>query len=147
MTNQLSLRSLDIPSIHKFSVGFDNLVDEMMRITAQQGNTNYPPYNVIQINEDEYMISLAVAGFGPDNINVTKEGNFLIIEGTPVVTSEEVNYLHKGIGTRNFRREFKLADHVEIEGANLELGILSVKLKREIPEAQKPKKIAINYTK
>ena len=73
MTNQLTLRSLDIPSIHKFAVGFDNLFDEMLRINAQQGSTNYPPYNVVQINEDEYMISLAVSGFGPDNIEVTKE--------------------------------------------------------------------------
>jgi molecular chaperone IbpA len=147
MTNQLTLRSLDIPSIHKFAVGFDNLFDEVLRINAQQGQTNYPPYNIVQINEDEYVISLAVAGFGPDNIEVTKEQNYLIIEGNPVHPVEGINYLHKGISTRNFRREFKLADHVEIENANLELGILSVYLKRNIPEEQKPKKIAINYTK
>lgn len=147
MTNQLTLRSLDIPSIHKFAVGFDNLFDEVLRINAQQGQTNYPPYNIVQINEDEYMISLAVAGFGPDNIEVTKEQNYLVIEGNPVHPVEGINYLHKGISTRHFRREFKLADHVEIENANLELGILSIHLKRNIPEEQKPKKIAINYTK
>jgi molecular chaperone IbpA len=93
------------------------------------------------------VISLAVAGFGPDNIDVTKEGNYLVIEGVPVLQLEDINYLHKGISTRNFRREFKLADHVEIENCNLELGILSIKLKRTIPEEQKPKKIAINYNK
>lgn len=147
MTNQLTLRSLDIPSIHKFAVGFDNLFDEMMRINAQQGSVNYPPYNVVQINEDEYMISLAVAGFGPDNIDVTKEGNFLIITGNAVHPIEDINYLHKGISNRSFRREFKLADHVDIENANLELGILSIHLKRNVPEEQKPKKIAINYNK
>ena len=147
MTNQLTLRSLDIPSIHKFAVGFDNLFDEMMRINAQQGNTNYPPYNIVQINEDEYVISLAVAGFGPDNIEVTKDGNFLIIEGNPVQNLDEVNYLHKGISTRNFRREFKLADHVDIDNVNLELGVLSIRLVRNIPEEQKPKKFAINYNK
>jgi molecular chaperone IbpA len=147
MTNQLTLRSLDIPSIHKFAVGFDSLFDEMIRINAQQGGTNYPPFNIVQINEDEYVISLAVAGFGPDNIDVTKEGNYLVIEGVPVLQLEDINYLHKGISTRNFRREFKLADHVEIENCNLELGILSIKLKRTIPEEQKPKKIAINYNK
>ena len=76
MTNQLTLRSIDIPSIHKFSVGFDRMFDELTRNQAQQ--TNYPPYNIVQINEDEYMISLAVAGFGPDNLSVTKEKNFLI---------------------------------------------------------------------
>lgn len=147
MTNQLTLRSIDIPSIHKFAVGFDNLFDEMLRINAQQGSTNYPPFNIVQINEDEYMISLAVAGFGPENIDVTKEGNYLVIEGTPVLPLEDINYLHKGISTRSFRREFKLADHVDIEECNLELGILSIRLKREIPEEQKPKKIAINYNK
>jgi molecular chaperone IbpA len=147
MTNQLTLRSLDIPSIHKFAVGFDSLFDEMIRINAQQGGTNYPPFNIVQINEDEYVISLAVAGFGPDNIDVTKEGNYLVIDGVPVLPLEDINYLHKGISTRSFRREFKLADHVEIENCNLELGILSIKLKRTIPEEQKPKKIAINYNK
>lgn len=147
MTNQLTLRSLDIPSIHKFAVGFDSLFDEVLRINAQQGQTNYPPYNIVQINEDEYVISLAVSGFGPDNIDVTKEGNFLVIEGKPFHPVEDINYLHKGISNRSFRREFKLADHVEIENANLELGILSIHLKRNIPEEQKPKKIAINYTK
>ena len=148
MTNQLTLRSLDIPSIHKFSVGFDRMFDELTRNQAQQ--TNYPPYNIVQINEDEYMISVAVAGFGPDNLTVTKDQNFLIIEGVHSLNSietDQVNYLHKGISERNFRREFRLADHVEIENANLELGILSIHLKREIPEEQKPKTIAINYTK
>jgi len=145
--NTLTLRSLDIPSIHKFAVGFDHLFDEMLRINAQQGNTNYPPYDIIQINDDEYMISLAVAGFGPDTIEVTKEGNYLIIEGNPWNNLDTVTYLHKGISTRRFRREFKLADHVEIESANLELGILNILLKRDVPEEQKPKKIAINYNK
>jgi molecular chaperone IbpA len=147
MTNQLTLRSLDIPSIHKFAVGFDNLFDEMMRINAQQGNTNYPPYNIVQVSEDEYVISLAVAGFGPDNIEVTKDGNFLVIEGNPVQNLDEINYLHKGISTRNFRREFKLADHVDIDSVDLELGILSIRLVRNVPEEQKPKKFAINYNK
>jgi len=116
----------------------------------QQPNTNYPPYNIVQINEDEYMISLAVAGFSQDNLSVTKEKNFLIIDGTlgmNTVENEAINYLHKGISERDFRREFKLADHVEIENAHLELGILSIHLKREVPEEQKPKKISISYNK
>jgi molecular chaperone IbpA len=150
MTKTLHLRSFDIPSIHKFAVGFDSLIDEMIRINAQQGSTNYPPYNIVQINEDEYMISLAVAGFSQDNLSVTKEKNFLIIDGTlgmNTVENEAINYLHKGISERDFRREFKLADHVEIENAHLELGILSIHLKREVPEEQKPKKISISYNK
>ena len=79
MTKTLTLRSLDIPTISKFGIGFDSMLDDLMRINSQQGQSNYPPYNVIQINEDEYLISIAVAGFGPNDINVTKEKNFLII--------------------------------------------------------------------
>ena len=148
--NTLTLRSFDIPSIHKFGIGFDTMFDELNRLHSLQSNTNYPPYNVVQINEDEYMISLAVAGFGLDNLSVTKDKNFLIIEGKNTIKDEdltETNYLHRGISARDFRREFKLADHVEIENAHLELGILNVHLKREIPEEQKPRAIAITHTK
>jgi molecular chaperone IbpA len=149
MTKTLTLRSFDIPSIHKFGIGFENMFDELMRVSAQQGNTNYPPYNIVQVNEDEYMISLAVAGFGLDNLSVTKDKNFLIIEGKEYQTDSEKivpTYLHKGISNRDFRREFQLADHVEITNAHLELGILNVHLKREVPEEAKPKTIAISYT-
>jgi molecular chaperone IbpA len=148
MTKTLTLRGFDIPAIHKFGIGFDNMFDELMRVSAQQSSTNYPPYNIVQINEDEYMISLAVAGFGFDNLSVTKDKNFLIIEGKEYQTDSEKivpNYLHKGISNRDFRREFQLADHVEITNAHLELGILNVHLKREIPEQHKPKTIAISY--
>jgi len=152
MTNTLTLRSLDIPQLHKFGIGFDTMFDELHRMHSQHlsSNTNYPPYNVVQINDDEYMISLAVAGFGLENLSVTKDKNFLIIEGKNTIKdgeTTETNYLHKGISTRDFRREFKLADHVEIENAHLELGILNVHLKREIPEEQKPKSIAISFAK
>jgi molecular chaperone IbpA len=149
MTKTLTLRSFDIPAIHKFGIGFDNMFDELMRVSAQQGNTNYPPYNIVQINEDEYMISLAVAGFGLNNLSVTKDKKFLIIEGKeyqPDCEKIVPNYLHKGISNRDFRREFQLADHVEIGNAHLELGILNVHLKREVPEDAKPKTIAITYT-
>ena len=149
MTKTLTLRSFDIPSIHKFGIGFDNMFDELMRVSAQQSSTNYPPYNIVQINEDEYRISLAVAGFGLDNLSVTKDKKFLIIEGKEYQPDSEKivpNYLHKGISNRDFRREFQLADHVEISNAHLELGILSVYLKREVPEDAKPKTIAITYT-
>jgi molecular chaperone IbpA len=149
MTKTLTLRSFDIPALTKFGIGFDNMFDELMRVSAQQSSTNYPPYNIVQINDDEYMISLAVAGFGLDNLSVTKDKNFLIIEGKEYQSDSEKivpNYLHKGISNRDFRREFQLADHVEISNAHLELGILSVHLKREVPEEAKPKTIAITYT-
>ena len=149
MTKTLTLRSFDLPAITKFGIGFDNMFDELMRVSAQQSSTNYPPYNIVQINDDEYMISLAVAGFGLDNLSVTKDKKFLIIEGKEYQPDSEKivpNYLHKGISNRDFRREFQLADHVEISHAHLELGILSVYLKREVPEDAKPKTIAITYT-
>ena len=144
-TNTLTLRSLDIPSVHRFGIGFDSMLDELHRINLQQP-TNYPPYNIVQINEDEFMISVAVAGFGEDNLTVTKEKNFLVIEGTHCrekIKTDEVNFLHKGISERSFRREFRLADYVEISNAHLELGILNLLLTREVPEEKKPKKIQI----
>lgn len=151
MTKTLTLRSFDIPALTKFGIGFDNMFDELMRVSAQQSSTNYPPYDIVQVNDDEYMISIAVAGFGYDNLSVTKDKNILVIEGKhsrETVQNQDAaaKYLHKGISERGFRREFQLADHVDINGAHLELGILSVHLKREIPEEAKPKTIAITYT-
>ena len=152
MTKTLTLRTFDIPAITKFGIGFDNLFDDLMRVNAQQSNNNYPPYDIVQINDDEYMISLAVAGFGFDNLSVTKDKKFLIIEGKhsrenmdSAYEESTTKYLHKGISERSFRREFQLADHVEISNAHLELGILNVHLKREVPEDAKPKTIAISY--
>jgi len=143
------LTTLDLPSIHRHFIGFDNMFDEMDRMfensTKGQG---YPPYNIVQINENEYMISLAVAGFGMDNLSVEKDNKILKIEGTSPIGSdnESIKYLHKGIGGRNFRREFTLADHVDVVNAGLELGMLNIHLKREIPEELQPKKIEIKDT-
>jgi molecular chaperone IbpA len=151
MTKTLTLRSFDIPALTKFGIGFDNMFDDLMRVNAQQSSTNYPPYDIVQVNDDEYMISVAVAGFGYDDLSVTKDKKILVIEGkhsreTVENDDSTAKYLHKGISERSFRREFQLADHVEITGAHLELGILSIHLTREIPEDAKPKTIAITYT-
>jgi molecular chaperone IbpA len=139
------LTTLDLPSIHRHFVGFDNIFNEMDRMfensTKSQG---YPPYNIAQINDNEYMISLAVAGFGMDNLSIEKDNKVLKIEGTAPKGDEDVNYLHKGIGGRSFRREFTLAEHVEVKAAKLELGMLNIHLKREVPEELQPKKIEIN---
>jgi molecular chaperone IbpA len=136
--------TLDLPHFHKATVGFDQLFNELDRQFANSPNGNgYPPYNIAQINDNEYMISVAVAGFGMDNLEITKDGNQLRIEGTAPKGDEQVNYLHKGIGGRNFRREFTLADHVEVVNAGLELGMLNVHLKRELPEELLPKTIKI----
>ena len=138
------LQTLNIPNLHRASIGFDQMFNELERSFANTPNSQgYPPYNIAQINEDEYMISIAVAGFGMDNLEITKDGKILRIEGTSPKGEEEVNYLHKGIGGRNFRREFTLADHVDVKQAGLELGMLNVHLVRELPEELQPKKIDI----
>ena len=138
------ITTLDLPQFHRATIGFDRLFEQMNTQFANSPNGNgYPPYNIAQVNEDEYMISVAVAGFGMDNLEITKDGDQLQIVGTAPKGDETVNYLHKGIGGRNFRREFTLADHVNVAGATLELGMLNVHLVREIPEALKPKKIVI----
>jgi len=139
------LTTLDLPNFHRATIGFDRIFEQMERQFANSPNgQGYPPYNIAQINEDEFMISLAVAGFGMDNLSIEKDGDQLRVEGTAPGGDEEVNYLHKGIGGRNFRREFTLADHVEVENAQLELGMLNIHLKRNIPEELQPKKIKIN---
>ncbi len=142
------LTTLDLPSIHRHFVGFDRMFDEMDRVfensTKGQG---YPPYNIAQLNENEYMISIAVAGFSMDNLDITKDKDTLKIEGTAPKGDDEVNYLHRGIGGRSFRREFTLADHVDVHSAELANGMLNIHLKREVPEELQPKKIQINLGK
>ena len=137
------LTTLDLPNFHRATIGFDRLFNEMETRFANSASQGYPPYNIAQINEDEYMISLAVAGFGMDNLEITKDGNILKVEGTSPKGDETVNYLHKGIGGRNFRKEFTLADHVEVQNANLELGMLNIHMVREVPEELQPKRIKI----
>ena len=148
MTRELTLRSLDIPSIHKFGIGFDNILDELMRVTSQQANTNYPPYNVIKYTDDQFAIELAVAGFRDGEIDVEVENNQLTIKGEQAPDNREgLEFLHRGISARNFVRTFTLADHVEVVEAHIANGILTVSLERKIPEEKKPKKIAISFNK
>jgi molecular chaperone IbpA len=147
MTRELTLRSLDIPSIYKFGIGFDGILDELMRVNAQQTNTNYPPYNIVKHTEDQFAIELAVAGFREGDITITLEKNVLTIAGDLSVSETPVTYLHRGISGRKFTREFTLADHVEVISANAKNGILVVELERKVPEEQKPKKVDITYNK
>jgi molecular chaperone IbpA len=149
MTNTLTLRSFDVPSIHKFAVGFDSMFDEIMRVSAQQSTQNYPPYNVVKHTDDKFVIELAVAGFREGDITVTVEKNLLTIEGDRFENETEtsVEYLHRGISSRSFTRTFTLADHVEVVDASSTDGILSITLERKVPEELQPKKIAIAYNK
>lgn len=136
------ITTLDLPFLFKSGIGFDRVFNEMETQFANS-KQNYPPYNIAEISEDEYMISLAVAGFGMDNLKISQEANQLSIEGDVPKGEEKVNYLHKGIGERSFRRDFTLAEHVEVQDARLELGILNIHLKRNVPEEKKPKLIKI----
>jgi molecular chaperone IbpA len=145
MTKTLSLRSLDIPSIHKFGIGFDNMFDELMRINSQQ-SLNYPPYNIVKNTEDSFDIEVAVSGFSEGEIEVNLDNRVLTVKGQK---KEDLvaEYLHKGISTRDFVREFTLAEHVEVINASQKDGILTINLERIVPEEKKPKAIAISYTK
>jgi molecular chaperone IbpA len=147
MTKTLSLRSFDIPHLHRFGIGFDNMFDELMRVTAQQTNSNYPPHNVIKTGENSMTIEVAVAGFTEGEIDISVERQTLTISGSSKREDHsETEYLHRGISRRDFRQSFTLADHVEVQNASVKDGILTVFLKREVPEESLPKSIAITYT-
>jgi len=140
------LTTLNLPTFHRQFIGFDNLFDQMDRVfenSPSNGSGGYPPYNIAKINEDEFMISIAVAGFGMDNLKIEKDKNVLTIEGTQPKGADEVNYVHRGIAGRNFSRQFTLAEHVDVTSARLEKGMLNVHLTREVPEELKPKTIEI----
>ena len=148
MTNTLTLRSFDIPSIHKFAVGFDGVFDEILRLSNQQKDTNYPRYNIVKHSENKFVIELAVAGFKEGDINVTVDKNTLTIEGSQSVDLDtNVEYLYRGISARNFTRTFTLADHVEVSDAVVNNGIMGITLERQVPDELQPKKIAISYNK
>jgi len=135
--------TLDLPNFTKAAVGFDRLFEEIDRQMSSQKTTTYPPYNVVEINQDEWMISVAVAGFGMNNLEITLDRNILTVDGKDAHVSEEVKYLYKVIANRSFRRQFTIADHVEVRNATLELGMLNIHLVRHVPEELQPKKIQI----
>lgn len=143
----LTLRALDIPTIHKFGIGFDQMFDELMRVTSRQ-STNYPPHNILKIDENNFVIQLAVAGFAPGEIDLQVEGQVLTITGKSTRDSlYDAEYMLQGISMRDFERTFTLAEHVEVKNAANTYGILSIELERIIPVEKMPKKIDIKYNK
>ena len=152
MTRTLSLRSLDIPSIHKFGIGFDSMLDEMLRVSTQSNQTNYPPDNIVKETEDKFRIEVATAGFNEGEIKIELNNRVLTINGSkenPLVPSMDYTdeYLFHGISNRDFQREFTLAEHVKIIDATNVNGILTIYLERQVPEEMKPKTIDIKYLK
>ena len=121
------------------------MFDNFINLTANQVQQNYPPYNMIRRTDDEFVIEIAVAGFKPGEINVEVEGNQLKVHGDQTKDDAQVEFMHRGISARSFVRQWTLAEHVEVVNAEQEHGILSIELKRRVPEEKKPKAIAITY--
>ena len=143
MNNQLSR----LEAINRALIGFDTMFDQMERRFATQVNNNYPPHNILKTGENQYEIQIAVTGFEKNEISVTVESNVLSVtgEGSESIRHEnpEIVYLHRGLATRDFAREFPLAEHIEVNGAEIKNGMLIVKLIRNVPESEKPRIIDI----
>ena len=138
------MRTLDFSPLYRASVGFDQIADLMDRVlTNDVGQSTYPPYNIEKTDADTYRISVAVASFAEDELTVEVREHSLILSGRKAEEDAGRTYLHRGIATRAFERKFQLADHVHVTGAVHENGMLHVDLKREVPEALKPRRIAI----
>ena len=152
MTN-LSIHTIDLPSLHaqlhRHSIGFDQLFEQLNRTFANsKQDGNYPPHNVIKIDETQYAIELAVAGFYENEIDVELKENVLTVKGERKREAPDATeYLHKGISNRDFTRTFPLAEHIEVRGASVKNGILTIYLEQLVPEENKPKKIQITFSK
>ncbi|MCB2096021.1 MAG: Hsp20 family protein [Parvularculaceae bacterium] len=137
------MRSYDLTPLYRSTVGFDRMFDLIDTLGKSEAG-GYPPYNIERVDEDRYRITLAVAGFSESDLDIEIHENTLKVVGTRPDTDEARTYLHQGIAGRSFERRFELADHVKIDGASLVNGLLNVELRREVPEAKKPRKIEIN---
>jgi len=140
------MNTFDLSPLYRTAIGFDRLAD--MLSNAQRVDSNgYPPYNIESLGEDRYRITMAVAGFSRDELDIVSEQNTLTVSGSKSESgddeSSEGEFLYRGIANRSFERRFQLADHVKVAGADLENGLLHIELKRELPERMKPRKIEI----
>ncbi len=139
------MRNLDFAPLYRATVGFDRIADLMDRaLSADVAQPTYPPYNIEKTADDAYRISIAVAGFAPDELTVEVKDGSLYVTARKAGEEAPRNYLHRGIATRAFERRFALADHVRVSGAVHEHGMLHVDLVREMPEALKPRRIEIS---
>ncbi len=136
--------AFDFSPFRRSTVGFDRLFDMLESSTLGQTGENYPPFDLIKLGDNEYRIELAVAGFKPEELNVEVKENTLTVSGRKSANDEARRYLHRGLAERNFERRFQLADYVYVTDAQLADGLLSISLKRELPEAMKPRRIDIN---
>jgi molecular chaperone IbpA len=138
------MRTLDLTPLFRSSVGFDALDKMLDTAFREQAQSTYPPYNIVKTAEDAYRVEIAVAGFAEGDIDVTQHQNVLIVRGQASRRDDaDVEYLHRGIAQRAFEHKFQLADHVEVQRARLENGMLAIDLVRHVPEAMQPRKISI----
>jgi len=139
LKENVAMRTLDFAPLYRTTVGFDRLFDML----DNAGRPDWPPYNIEKKNENEYRISMAIAGFGNEDIELTQNGPDLTVVGQKMPEENDREILHKGLALRNFKHTFRLADHVKVASASLENGLLSIDLAREIPEELKPRRIEI----
>jgi molecular chaperone IbpA len=136
------MRTIDFSPLYRSVVGFDRLA-ALLDAAAAGESSGYPPYNIETVGEDAYRIEIAVAGFKPEELNLEVKENVLTVQGKKAANDDNRRFLHRGLAERNFERRFQLADYVVVTEANLSDGLLSVSLKREVPEAKKPRRIEI----
>src|SRR6185503_13224891 len=141
------MRTFDFSPLYRSVVGFDRLADLLESAQAETASTGYPPYKIERTAENEYRIEIAVAGFRPEELNVEVKENLLTVQGRKAANDEDRHYLHRGLAERNFERRFQLADYVVVTNADLRDGLLQIALKRELPEALKPRRIEIGSGK
>ena len=136
----------DFSPLYRSFIGFDHLASLIDKASRTEKQSGYPPYNVELLADDQYRITMAVAGFAEEELDIESRQNTLVVTGTKAAKSEQAErkFLYQGIADRNFERKFQLGDHVKVIGAFIENGLLHIDLEREIPEALKPRKIAIN---
>ncbi len=135
--------TIDFDPLFRSSIGFDRMLNALESARRETLAENWPPYDIVRSGENAYRIDMAVAGFGEDDLTVTQERNLLIVSGRKD-GEDEGEYLHRGIAGRSFERRFDLADHVRVEGASLTDGLLTITLRREVPEELKPRRIEIS---
>jgi molecular chaperone IbpA len=138
------MRTIDFSPLYRSVVGFDRLAALLDAAAAQESAGGYPPYNIERTDENTYRIEIAVAGFRPEELNIEVKVNLLTVQGRKAANDDQRRFLHRGLAERNFERRFQLADYVIVTDANLADGLLSISLRRELPEALKPRTIAIS---
>jgi molecular chaperone IbpA len=146
-TEDYAMNRFDFTPYRRTMVGFDRLFDLLENQNRMNSGDNYPPFNIERRGDDAYRITLAVAGFKPADIDITAQQNLLVVQAKKADETSAGQFLHVGIAQRGFERRFELADYVRVEDANLEDGLLSIDLVREVPEAMKPKKISVGTQK